>query len=162
MKVLNKVLIGVASVAMLTACASKTDYASFHSKAVEAGEKAKEVSFSKVVLSGSYVDEDGKKQSYDNVTIKFEKGSYAAGGLTDTTLAQAGAVVYLTAMQVATLYVATFNKECKIWVLKYSCSSVNGFNKRYASSSLRRLNDLISFSLNKEYVRHSSKPLSKR
>lgn len=99
MKVLNKVLIGVASVAMLTACASKTDYASFHSKAVEAGEKAKEVSFSKVVLSGSYVDEDGKKQSYDNVTIKFEKGSYAAGGLTDTTLAQAGAVVYLTAMQ---------------------------------------------------------------
>ena len=99
MKVLNKVLIGVASVAMLTACASKSDYATFHSKAVEAGEKAKEVSFSKVVLSGSYVDEDGKKQSYDNVTIKFEKGSYAAGGLTDTTLAQAGAVIYLTAMQ---------------------------------------------------------------
>ena len=99
MKVLNKVLIGVASVAMLTACASKTDYATFHSKAVEAGEKAKEVSFSKVVLSGSYVDKDGNKQSYDNVTIKFEKGAYAAGGLTDTTLAQAGAVVYLSAMQ---------------------------------------------------------------
>ena len=99
MKVLNKVLIGVASVAMLTACASKTDYASFHSKAVEAAEKAKEVSFSKVVLSGSYVDEDGKKQSYDNVQIKFEKGSFAAGGLTDTTLAQAAAVLYLTAMQ---------------------------------------------------------------
>ena len=31
MKVLNKVLIGVASVAMLTACASKTDYDTFKS-----------------------------------------------------------------------------------------------------------------------------------
>ena len=77
MKVLNKVLIGVASVAMLTACASKTDYATFHSKAGEAVEKSKEVSFSKVVYSGSYIDDDGKKQSYDNITVKFEKGVYS-------------------------------------------------------------------------------------
>ena len=76
MKVLNKVLIGVASLAMLTACASKTDYSSFHSKAVEAAEKAKEVSFSKVVVSGSYVDEDNKKQEYNDVTVLFEKGTF--------------------------------------------------------------------------------------
>ena len=99
MKVLNKVLIGVASVAMLTACASKTDYASFHSKAQEAAEKAKEVSFSKVVLSGSYVDDDGKKQEYNDVTVNFSKGSYGAGGLTNTTLEQAAAVAYLSLMQ---------------------------------------------------------------
>ena len=82
MKVLNKVLIGVASLAMLTACASKTDYASFHSKAVEAAEKAKEMSYSQVVVSGSYVDEDNKKQEYNNVTVSFDKGTFKAGNLT--------------------------------------------------------------------------------
>ena len=77
MKVLNKVLIGVASLAMLTACASKTDYASFHEKAVAAFKEAKEVSFSEVVLKGTSKDEDGEHK-YDGLTIKFEKGSFKA------------------------------------------------------------------------------------
>ncbi len=81
MKVLNKVLIGVASVAMLTACASKTDYATFHKKAQEAAEKAKEVSFSAVTVSGSYVDDDGKKQNWDKITVQFDKGTFKAGNI---------------------------------------------------------------------------------
>ena len=99
MKVLNKVLIGVASVAMLTACASKSDYATFHSKAVEAGEKAKEVSFSKVVLSGSYVDEDGKKQSYDKVQVMFKEGLFQTESLAKTTIEQGLALILLNANQ---------------------------------------------------------------
>ncbi len=82
MKVLNKMLIGVASVAMLTACASKTDYDSFHKKAVEAAEKAKEVSYSAVTVSGSYVDNDGKKQDWDKITVSFDKGIFKPTNLT--------------------------------------------------------------------------------
>ena len=86
MKVLNKVLIGLTTVFMLTACASKTDYATFHSKAGEAYEKAKEVSFSKVVVSGWEKNDKGEKEEYDNVTVKFEKGTYSTiGGLLDST-----------------------------------------------------------------------------
>ena len=65
----------------LAACASKVDYDKFIEKAKEAAEKAKDVSFSEVVLDGYYT-EDGKKQNFDKVTVKFEKGSYAATNIT--------------------------------------------------------------------------------
>ena len=61
----------------LVGCASKVDYAKFNEQAKAANEKAKDVSYSKVVLDGYYTD-DGQKQSFDKVTVKFEKGSYAA------------------------------------------------------------------------------------
>ena len=61
----------------LTACASKVNYEEFHKKAVEAVEKAKDVSYSKVVVGGYTKDEDGKKEEFDNVEIRFEKGAYA-------------------------------------------------------------------------------------
>ena len=66
----------------LAACAPKVDYAKFHELAVKAAEKAKEASFSKVVLDGYTKDEDGKKEEFDNITLKFEKGSYSATSLT--------------------------------------------------------------------------------
>ena len=66
----------------LAACAPKVDYAKFHELAVKAAEKAKEASFSKVVLDGYEIDEDGKKQEFDNITVKFEKGAYAASSIT--------------------------------------------------------------------------------
>ena len=42
MKVLNKVVLGMASLVLLTGCMSKTNYSDFHKKAVEAEEKAPE------------------------------------------------------------------------------------------------------------------------
>ena len=59
----------------LAGCAAKVDYAKFNEKAKAAAEKAKDVSFSKVVLKGYYT-EDGKKEDYDGVEIKFEKGTF--------------------------------------------------------------------------------------
>ena len=86
MKVLNKVLIGVASLAMLTACASKCDYATFNSKAKEAVASSKEVTYSQVVVSGWSKDENGKKEDYDKITVKFDKGAYVTvKGLLDST-----------------------------------------------------------------------------
>ena len=82
MKVLNKVLIGVASLAMLTACASKCDYDSFHSKAAAAVEKKGEASWTSAVVSGSYVDDNGKKQSYDNISLSMSKGVFSASNAT--------------------------------------------------------------------------------
>ena len=81
MKVLNKVVIGMASLVLLTACAPKTTYAKFHEKAVAAVEKAKEKSFS-VTIKGTYKDDNGNKKDYDNVTVKWNKGSYEATNVT--------------------------------------------------------------------------------
>ena len=78
MKVLNKVLIGVASVAMLTACASKTDYDTFKSKAADAVAKKGEASWKSAVFSGTYIDDNGKKQSYDNINLNMDKGVFQA------------------------------------------------------------------------------------
>lgn len=98
MKVLNKVLIGVASLAMLTACASKCDYATFNSKAKEAVASAKEVSYSKVVLDGWAKDDNGEKQDFDKITVKFEKGAYATiGGLLDSTAKEIAVAALLNA-----------------------------------------------------------------
>ena len=83
MKVLNKVVIGAAALVLLTACGpSKTTYAKFHEQAAKAAEKAKEATFSKVVLSGSAKDDEGKTQKFDNITIKFEKGTFTATNIT--------------------------------------------------------------------------------
>ena len=59
----------------LSACASKVSFADFQKKANEAMEKAKDVSFSKVVVDG-YISSEGSKTEFDKVEIKFEKGSY--------------------------------------------------------------------------------------
>ena len=66
----------------LAACAPKVDYAKFHDLAVKAAEKAKEASFSKVVVDGYMKDEDGNKETFDKITVKFEKGAYAATSIT--------------------------------------------------------------------------------
>ena len=66
----------------LAACAPKVDYAKFHELAVKAAEKAKEASFSKVVVDGYMKDEDGNKETFDKITVKFEKGAYAATSIT--------------------------------------------------------------------------------
>lgn len=81
MKVLNKVVIGMASLVLLTACAPKCSYSDFHSKAVAAVEKAKEKSFT-VTLKGTYKDDNGDKKNYDNLTVKFNKGSFEATNIT--------------------------------------------------------------------------------
>lgn len=77
MKVLNKVVIGMASLVLLTACAPKTTYAEFHAKAVSAVEKAKEKTFT-VTLKGTYKDDNGEKKNYDNITVNWNKGSFEA------------------------------------------------------------------------------------
>lgn len=59
----------------LAACAPKVSFEEFKKKADEAAEKAKEVSYSKVVVDG-YVEDDGEKQSFDKVTVKVDKGSF--------------------------------------------------------------------------------------
>ena len=82
MKVLNKVVIGAAALVLLTACGpAKTTYEKFHEKAVAAAEKAKEVSYSSVVLDGSMKDDEGKTQKFDKITIKFNKGAFEATNL---------------------------------------------------------------------------------
>ena len=81
MKVLNKVVIGMASLVLLTACAPKCSYADFHSKAVAAMEKAKEKSFS-VTIKGTYKDDNGDKKEYDNVALKWEKGAFTYTNVT--------------------------------------------------------------------------------
>ena len=62
MKVLNKIVIGLASLAMLTACASKVSYSEFHEKAVAAVAKAKDQNFDVTVngKSGSTEYKDVK------------------------------------------------------------------------------------------------------
>ena len=61
----------------LTACASKVSYSEFHEKAVEAAKKAKDVSYSKVVIDGYTIDENGDKDEWSGLEIRFEKGAYA-------------------------------------------------------------------------------------
>lgn len=61
----------------LAACASKVSFEEFKKKADEAAEKAKEANYSKVVVDGYYED-DGEKTTFDKVTVKCEKGVFAA------------------------------------------------------------------------------------
>ena len=76
MKLKVLTLIG-AGLFALTACGGKAvTYDEFHQKAVEAYNSSKEVSYSKVVLDGSYKDSDGKTQKFDKLTISFDKGLY--------------------------------------------------------------------------------------
>ena len=84
----------------LSACASKCDYAKFHELAVEATKKAKDVSFSKVVIDG-YETENGKKQDFDNITIKFSGGVYSA--ITLTHLEESAAALLLTSLQASVI-----------------------------------------------------------
>ena len=63
----------------------------------KAAEKAKEVTFSKVVLSGSAKDDEGKTQKFDNITIKFEKGTFVATNITH--LDEVGAALLLNGVQ---------------------------------------------------------------
>lgn len=60
----------------LAACAPKVEYSKFHELATEAAKKAKDVSYSKVVVDGYEIDDEGKKQEWDNLEIRFEKGAY--------------------------------------------------------------------------------------
>lgn len=74
-------MLAVASFCLM-GCASKCDYAKFHDEAVKAAEKAKSVKFSKVVVKGTYVDSDNKKQSYDDVKVEFDSGVFASTNIT--------------------------------------------------------------------------------
>ncbi|MBP5574617.1 MAG: hypothetical protein J6X50_02600 [Bacilli bacterium] len=85
----------------LAACAPKVDYAKFHELAVEAANKAKDVSYSKVVLDGYTKDEDGKKEEWDKITVKFSKGTFEATALTH--LEEIGAALYLNVMVAQTV-----------------------------------------------------------
>ncbi len=81
MKVLNKVVIGMASLVLLTACGpSKVSYEKFHEKAVEAAKV--ENGFTKVEVNGkATIKEEGKKTEYtfDKVTVEgFTNGRMSA------------------------------------------------------------------------------------
>ena len=71
MKILNKVVIGMASLCLLTACGpTKVDYDKFHEAAVEAAKK--ENGYTKVVVDGkAKLKEDGKVTEYTFDKIEF-------------------------------------------------------------------------------------------
>ena len=79
----------------LVGCASKVDYAKFNEQAKAAAEKGKDVSYSKVVLKGTYVDDDGKKQKYDDVTVQCTKRVFEVKSLLNTNLDEAAAIIVL-------------------------------------------------------------------
>lgn len=64
MKILNKVVIGMASLCLLTACGpTKVDYDKFHAQAVEAAKN--ENGFTKAVVNGrATIKQEGKKTEY--------------------------------------------------------------------------------------------------
>ena len=76
---LNKVLpmLAVATFA-LAACAPKVDYKKFHEKAEAAAKKAKDASFSKVVVNGS-VKYGSMSYEFKDVSVKFESNKFVAG-----------------------------------------------------------------------------------
>ena len=82
MKVLNKVVIGVAALALLAACGpTKTTYAKFHEQAVAAAKK--EVSYKKVKFSGK-TDTDGSSVTINAVCeYKDGKWSMTEGGVVE-------------------------------------------------------------------------------
>ena len=94
MKILNKVVIGMASLVLLTACGpSKVSYDKFHEKAVEALKA--ENGYTKAVLNGSVSGEDG------GVKYEVEFKDYEVTGLTNghidlTKLSIADAAALLT------------------------------------------------------------------
>ena len=129
MKVLNKVVIGMASLVLLTACAPKTTYAEFHAKAVAALEKAKEKSFT-VTLKGTYKDDNGEKKNYDNITINWNKGSFEATSalhldevflavtltaLRADVVAESDNTTYYAGSSFKTVYEKDGNKETTTW-----------------------------------------------
>ncbi len=79
MKILNKVVIGMATLCLLTACgAKKVDYSKFHEAAVEAAKK--ENGLTKVVVDGkAKIKEDGKVTEY--TFDKFEFTGFTNGRL---------------------------------------------------------------------------------
>ncbi len=73
MKVLNKVVIGMASLVLLTGCMSKTGYSDFHSKAVEAEKKAPE--YKKATAKGEIITTILSAETKVTVDCKFVKNS---------------------------------------------------------------------------------------
>ena len=85
MKVLNKVVIGMASLCLLTACGpTKVDYDKFHNAAVEAAKK--ENGYTKVVVDGkAKIKEQGKVTEY--TFDKFEFTGFTNGRMDVATMA---------------------------------------------------------------------------
>ena len=82
MKVLNKVVIGVASLALLAACGpTKTTYAKFHEQAVEAAKK--EVSYKKVKFSGKFKGDSSELTLSAVYEYKDGKWTMTEGGLVE-------------------------------------------------------------------------------
>lgn len=80
MKVLNKVVIGMASLCLLTACGpSKISYDKFHEKAVEAAKV--ENGYTKVTVNGKakFVEESNGKKT----TVEYEFDKVAVDGFTN-------------------------------------------------------------------------------
>lgn len=71
MKVLNKVVLGMASLVLLTGCMSKTNYSDFHKKAVEAEEKAP--AYTKATAKGNVKQSIVGVETSIDVDVKFEK-----------------------------------------------------------------------------------------
>ena len=92
MKVLNKVVIGMASLVLLTACAPKTTYADFHEKAVAAAKK--DSGYTKAVVNGTSKS-GNTTYEFKNVELKVTNGRY---DVTNVTLSE---VANYTAEQLA-------------------------------------------------------------
>lgn len=72
MKILNKLVLGAASLVLLTACGpSKVSYDKFHEEAVNAAKL--EVPYTKVVLNG-YTSYNGLKVEFDKTTYEWKDG----------------------------------------------------------------------------------------
>ena len=72
MKVLNKVMLGAASLVLLTGCMNKTNYSDFHEKAVAAEEKAPE--YKKATAKGTVYQTLLGAEVTVKVNCKFVKG----------------------------------------------------------------------------------------
>lgn len=84
MKVLNKVVIGMASLVLLTACAPKCSYAQFHEKAVAAAEK--DSGYTKAVVNGT-AKNGNTTYEFKNVELKVTNGRYDISNVTLSELA---------------------------------------------------------------------------
>ena len=93
MKILNKVVIGMATLVLLTACGGKkVDYAKFHEEAVAAAKN--ENGYTKVTVKGkAKIKEDGKVTEYTFDNLQFD--GYTNGRMDAVTLAAKAAALLL-------------------------------------------------------------------
>ena len=136
MKVLNKVVIGMAALTLLTACgAKKVEYSKFHEQAVEAAKA--ENGYTKVTVNGkAKMKEDGKVTEY--TFDKIEIDGFTNGRMDALTAASKMAALLLDGSEVkiiafslsqATAEIVPEDKDSTYYVGGFQVDSKDGEQK---------------------------------